>query len=141
MTEYLTVAEAMAIVDEVGGGGALRDVGLLSSAVVRPQTVAFGVEAYTDVWDKAAALMHSLIANHPFVDGNKRTGLVATMDFLDRNGITTEPLDKQIAYELTMAVAAGKISEVDDIAAGLRACLGREAPQWMHGHDQDWLDP
>ncbi|GAA1887704.1 type II toxin-antitoxin system death-on-curing family toxin [Asanoa iriomotensis] len=124
MTLYLTVADVMAIADEIGAGGELRDPGLLSSAVVRPQTVVFGVETYTDVWDKAAALMHSLIANHPFVDGNKRTGLVSTLAFLDRNGIATEPLDEDLAYELTIGVAAGKIREVPEIAAGLRGCIG-----------------
>jgi death-on-curing protein len=124
MTQYLTVADVIAIADEIGAGGELRDPGLLSSAVVRPQTSVFGVEAYTDIWDKAAALMHSLIANYPFVDGNKRTGLVATLAFLDRNGLATEPLDEDLAYELAIGVAAGKIREVPEIAAGLRGCIG-----------------
>jgi death-on-curing protein len=131
VTAYLTMADVMAIAEEIGAGGQLRDVGLLSSAVHRPQTVAFGVEAYPGVWQKAGAFMHSLIANHPFMDGNKRTGLVATMDFLDRNGIATEPLDEDLAYELTMAVAAGKISAVDEIAAGLRDCLGGGRAAWL----------
>jgi len=124
MIHYLTVGDVLAVADEIGAGGELRDPGLLSSAVVRPQSAMFGVEAYTDIWDKAAALMHSLIANHPFVDGNKRTGLVATLAFLDRNGIATEPLDEDLAYELTIGVAAGKVREVPEIAAGLRGCIG-----------------
>jgi len=124
MTRYLTTGDVLAIAEEIGAGGALRDFGLLSSAVVRPQSAMFGVEAYTDIWEKAAALMHSLIANHPFVDGNKRTGLVATLAFLDRNGIHTELLDEDLAYELTIGIAAGKISEVPEIAAGLRGCIG-----------------
>jgi death-on-curing protein len=124
MIHYLTVADVLAIADEIGAGGELRDPGLLSSAVVRPQAAVFGVEVYTDVWDKAAAFMHSLIANHPFADGNKRTGLVAALAFLDRNGIATEPLDEDLAYELAIGVDAGKIREVPEIAAGLRECIG-----------------
>ena len=131
MIQYLTVADVLAIAEEIGAGGDVRDIGLLSSAVHRPQTVAFGVEAYPGVWQKAGAFMHSLIANHPFVDGNKRTGLVATMDFLDRNGIATEPLDEDKAYDLTMAVAAGKVSDVDEIAEGLRDCLGGGRAVWV----------
>ncbi|MEV4538799.1 type II toxin-antitoxin system death-on-curing family toxin [Asanoa sp. NPDC049518] len=124
MIHYLTVADVLAIANEIGAGGDLRDPGLLSSAVVRPQSAMFGVEAYTDIWDKAAAFMHSLVANHPFVDGNKRTGLVAALAFLDRNGIATEPLDEDLAYELTIGIASGKIREVPEIAAGLRGCIG-----------------
>ena len=50
----------------------IRDIGLLGSAVARPQTTAFGEEAYPDIWTKAAALLHSIVSNHALVDGNKR---------------------------------------------------------------------
>lgn len=83
----------------------------------------FGQDAYPDLWAKAAALMHSIIANHPFADGNKRTALVSAMAFLDRNGVATEPLDEASAFDLTVGVAAGKLTEVSEIAAGLRSLL------------------
>jgi len=84
---YLTVAEVLEIHAEVmGGHAALRDLGLLESAVVRPQASAFGRDAYPDVVSKAAALLPSLVLNHPFLDGNKRTAVLATLVFADLNG-------------------------------------------------------
>ncbi|MBN1812662.1 MAG: Fic family protein [Anaerolineae bacterium] len=80
---YLTVEEVLEINAEVmGGGHALRDLGLLESAVARPQASAFGVDAYPDLATKAAALLHSLVLNHAFVDGNKRTAVLSTLVFL-----------------------------------------------------------
>jgi len=78
---YLTVEEVLEINAEVmGGKHTLRDRGLLESAVARPQASAFGVDAYPDLASKAAALLHSLILNHAFVDGNKRTAVLSTED-------------------------------------------------------------
>jgi hypothetical protein len=56
----------------------VRDIGLLGSAAARPQTTAFGDDAYPDIWTKAAALLHSIVKNHALVDGNKRLGWLAT---------------------------------------------------------------
>ena len=68
---YLTVEEVLHINSEVmGGHAALRDLGLLESAVARPQASAFGKDAYPDLVGKAAALLHSLVLNHPFLEGN-----------------------------------------------------------------------
>jgi death-on-curing family protein len=66
--------------------GELRDRGLLESALGRPFQSVFGEDAYPDVHQKATALFHSLIANHPFSDGNKRTAVLALYDFLLANG-------------------------------------------------------
>ena len=70
-----------------GGGTAsrapIRDVGPLGSAVARPQTTAFGEDAYPDIWTKAAALLHSIVKNHALVDGNKRLGWLATAVLLE----------------------------------------------------------
>jgi death-on-curing family protein len=66
--------------------GELRDRGLLESAVGRPFQSAFGEDAYPDIHQKAAALFHSLVANHPFSDGNKRTAVLSLSDFLLGNG-------------------------------------------------------
>jgi death-on-curing protein len=79
---YLTVEEVLEINSEVmGGGHALRDLGLLESAVARPQASAFGIDAYPDLASKAAALLHSLVLNHAFVDGNNRFPLFYTVPF------------------------------------------------------------
>lgn len=74
---YLTTEDIITInARQLGGQAGVRDAGLVQSAAARPRTVAFGTEAYTMIEDKAAALLHSLIWNRPFVDGNKRTAWV-----------------------------------------------------------------
>lgn len=125
MTSYLSTGDVLAVAEEIiGGDAAPRDFGLLDSAVARPQAAMFGQDAYPDGWEKAAALMHSIIANHPFVDGNKRVGLTAALAFLAFNAVATEPLDEAAAYDVTIAVALGKLSEVTEIAKRLRELAG-----------------
>ena len=74
---YLTVSEVEEINRVEAGPGNLVDFGRLEAAVLRPQTTVGGEDAYVDLHDKAAALMHSLARNHPFIDGNKRTAAAA----------------------------------------------------------------
>ena len=83
---YLTVGDVIAFNQAEVGGDALADFGLLESAVLRTQTTIGGLDAYPSIHEKAAALMHSLIRNHPFVDGHKRTAVVATFTFYLLNG-------------------------------------------------------
>jgi death-on-curing protein len=66
------------LIQRTGGSSGVRDMGLLGSALARPQATFGHNDLYPDLWSKAAALMPSLIKNHPFVDGNKRTALAAT---------------------------------------------------------------
>lgn len=88
--KYLTPAQVLFIhvrlVAETGGATGLRDLGLLEAAVARPQATFQGHDLYPDLFHKAAALMESLIGNHPFVDGNKRVGVTAAGLFLQING-------------------------------------------------------
>lgn len=84
---YLTVEEIIEINETEVGPALLGDFGRLESAVLRPQTTVGGEDAYADIHTKAAALMHSLIRNHPFLDGNKRTGVIAIVVFYLRNGL------------------------------------------------------
>ena len=63
------------LIQRTGGSGGVRDMGLLESALARSQATFEGEDLYSDLWNKAAALMESLIKNHPFVDGNKRAAL------------------------------------------------------------------
>ena len=73
--EYLDVEDLVVLGTQlVGDEFTVRDVGLLGAAAERPQTSAFGEDAYRDLWMKAAALMQSLVNGHPLVDGNKRLG-------------------------------------------------------------------
>lgn len=106
---------------EHGGGTGLRDEGLLESALARPQDVAaYGAP---DVADLAAAYGAGIIRNHPFVDGNKRAGFLATGLFLALNGyrLDTTQVDATL---MVMAVASGDIDE-RDFATWIRAHIRR----------------
>lgn len=87
---YLTLEEVIVIHDkmlEVGGGReGIRDFALLHSAIERPKATFAGKSLYPTIWLQAAALIHSLIKNHPFNDGNKRTAIFSAMRFLKKNG-------------------------------------------------------
>jgi len=121
--KYLTVQEALDLAELACGGQevAVRDLGLLSSALHRPRSQMFGVEAYTDLFEKAGALLQSLAANHPLVDGNKRMAWMCTVVFLDFNGVDMIDVDQEEAYKLVMEVAAGSLENVDLVARRLRA--------------------
>ncbi len=119
MTRYLTVEQALRIARAaVGGPIEVRDIGLLESAVHRPRASVLGQDAYPDLFAKAAALLHSLAGNRPLVDGNKRLAWLATYVFLAKNGVELDP-DDDAAYALVIAVAAGEIDDVGEIAAVL----------------------
>jgi death on curing protein len=91
MTRYLTVEEVFRLhALEVGADVGLRDQHLLEAAAERPQQSAFGDDAYADLASKAAALLDSLVRNHPFVDGNKRIGVLASFVFVELNGYTID---------------------------------------------------
>lgn len=103
----------------LGDPAPIRDIGLLGSAVARPQTTAFGEDAYPDTFTKAAALLHSIVKNHALVDGNKRLGWLATAVFLEINGIEISRASNDDVYDLVIDVAAGQPT-VDTIAERLR---------------------
>ncbi len=88
---FLTPAQVLAVHDRAvkrfGGSHGVRDIGLVESAVARPQASFDGEYLYNSIFDKAAALLQSLLKNHPFVDGNKRTALISAGIFLKKNGI------------------------------------------------------
>ena len=100
------------IIEESGGAHGVRDLGLLKSAVGRPQATFDGRDLYPDIWHKAAALMESLISNHPFIDGNKRTSIASTALFLRRNGVPIESAQQEIET-FTLDMALKKISLED----------------------------
>lgn len=117
---YLTLPELLHIAERVLGPDPLvRDVGLLQSAVARPEATAFGADAYPDLDAKAAALLHSLARNHALVDGNKRLSLAAVIAFYGVNGRRLT-LTNDAAYDLIIDVVAGRLDSVEQIAARLR---------------------
>ncbi|GAA0946696.1 type II toxin-antitoxin system death-on-curing family toxin [Actinocorallia libanotica] len=123
---HLTVEQLIAInARHLGGRAAVRDAGLAASAVSRPGTVAFGEEAYPALEEKAAALLHSVLCNHPFVDGNKRTGWAACRIFLLMNGADSV-LGHDEVFDLVLRVAAAcSRTEIKGLAPGLRVAVRR----------------
>lgn len=111
--KYLTAEQVLFIharvISETGGSHGVRDLGLLESAVARPQATFDGTDLHPDLFIKAAALMHAIIQNHPFVDGNKRTGLAALGLFLQINGRSLTATNRQLEA-LTLKVATAKIA-------------------------------
>lgn len=118
MIIYVTSSDVLRINERLCGPDQLRDFGLLDAAVVRPQHSAFGEDAFPSIHEKAAALLHGLARNHPFVTGNKRTAWMATAMFYMVNGyhVTAEA---GAVVGLTVDTAEGLIG-VADIAAILK---------------------
>lgn len=122
--EYLDVEDIVDLATRLlGSPPPIRDLGLLGSAAARPAASAFGEDAYPDVWLKAAALLQSLVKNHPLVDGNKRLGWLSTAVFLDLNGVNVTRASNDEVYDFVMTVAAGQQS-VPEIAECLRRIVG-----------------
>ena len=109
------------LVKETGGSSGLRDAGLLVSSLESIFQTFGGDELYPTIEEKGAWLAFSLIANHVFVDGNKRIGMLSMLTFLEVNGIMIECTDDDI------------------IAAGLGTASGRmgydSLLEWIHQHE------
>lgn len=113
---YLFIEEIISlhakIIAQSGGGLGLRDRGALESAVAQPEMTFGGVDLYPSIAEKAAALGHSLIQNHPFVDGNKRVGHAAMEVFLVLNGYEVNAsVDEQ--EKIILSVASGQMSRAE----------------------------
>lgn len=121
-TKYLTLDVVLAIHDDMveryGGSFGIRDLGLIQSAIARPQASFGGEDLYPTIIDKAAALFHSLIFNHAFTDGNKRTSLTSTARFLYINGFNLEATQKEL-IDFPLKVE-NKHLDIDQIAKWLK---------------------
>jgi len=125
--EYLDLEDLLALARRLlGDPPPVRDIGLLASAVARPQASVFGQDAYPDIWTKASALLQSIVSNHALVDGNKRLGWLATAVFLNLNGAPVERARNADVYDLVIRVAGGE-ANVATIAAHLQQII--EEPQ------------
>jgi len=123
--EYLSAEDLVELARRLlGDPPPIRDMGLLGAAAARPQASAFGEDAYPDIWTKAAALLHSVVNNHPLVDGNKRLGWLATAVFLEINDASVRAAANDAVYNLVMTAASTDLA-VDDIATALRAMHAR----------------
>jgi death on curing protein len=113
---YLLIEEIISlhakVIAQSGGGLGLRDRGALESAVAQPEMTFGGKDLYPTIAEKAAALGHSLIQNHPFVDGNKRVGHAAMELFLVLNGYEiSASVDEQ--EQIVLSVASGQTSRAE----------------------------
>ena len=119
---YLTSAQVLFIhnrlIAETGGSSGIRDLGLLAAAVARPQATFDGLDLYPDLFRKTAALMASLVNNHPFIEGNKRAGITAAGLFLRLNGHRLIASNATLE-SFTLQVAQGKLT-IDEIADWFR---------------------
>jgi death on curing protein len=113
VTVYLSVEQLLRLhrmqLQRFGGRAGLRDRGALESAAARPRMTFGGEDLYPDVPAKAAALMHSLAMNHPFVDGNKRVAAISAELFLVVNGHELDAAAEAL-IEVTLALARGEVS-------------------------------
>ncbi len=107
---YLTLEDLFAMVERMFGTTRMvRDPGLLDASVYRPRATMFGDDLYPTIHLKAAALMESLVCNHPLVDGNKRLGFVATAVLYGLNGWRLQLPHEDAAVDLVLAVAKGEV--------------------------------
>jgi len=111
----------------LAGEPPVRDLGLLESAISRPQASYLGEQLYPTVALKAAALMHSIAKNHALVDGNKRLALSGMHTFLWMNGYRLTMTNDE-AFVFTKQVASGAIDDVETIAAAIDAHLLARTP-------------
>ena len=107
--EKTAIALHLEMAKATGGDVGVRDEGLLDSALNAPYMSFGGEDLYKTVEEKAARLGFSLIANHPFVDGNKRIGIYVMLVFLEVNGVVIEPTDDEVV-RVALAVASSEMS-------------------------------
>ena len=113
--EVVVIHERM--VEFAGGKVGIREFTLLHSAIERPKASFASEFLYKDVWQMASALLQSLVKNHPFEDGNKRTAYFSTMRFLQKNKLKlTAPKEKYIRFMIEIDT---RNKSVEDIAAWL----------------------
>jgi death on curing protein len=118
MTEYVTTADALffhkQLIERYGGASGVRDVGALESALHRPQT-----GYYDTLIHEAAALLESLVQNHPFVDGNKRVGFAVVDVFLRINGYSIT-VDSKSIYAHMMSLLEARSFDVEHVVPWLQ---------------------
>jgi death-on-curing protein len=116
MIHYLTPEQVLflhsRLISTIGGGHGVRDIGMLLSTLGRAQATFDGKELYPDIMLKAAALIDSLVRNHPFVDGNKRTAITASALFLRLNGYLLQVENREMVL-FALACAQSQLSLVE----------------------------
>jgi death on curing protein len=113
---FLSLGEVLEIhrdqIARYGGSPGLRDLTMLKSALGMPQATFGGVFLHTDIFEMAAAYIFHIVKNHPFINGNKRTGVVSAIVFMALNGYDFAAPQNALA-EAVCALAAGELAKVD----------------------------
>lgn len=105
-------------INKYGGSKGIRDIGLMESAIARPYQTFGGLDLYPSVFEKAAAMAESIIINHPFVDGNKRTGYLAMLAILENEHTFLNASNDEL-YNLVIEISTGQI-RFDQIVVWLK---------------------
>lgn len=109
--DFLELVEVLTIhadqIERYGGDASIRDAGLLESALAMPRATFGGEFLHRDLYEMGAAYLYHIVQNHPFVDGNKRTGTATALVFLEMNGVTIDA-DEDALVELVLDVAQGR---------------------------------
>ncbi len=113
---FLTLDEILSLhedqIGRYGGSRGVRDLGLLQSAIGTVTATFGGSFLHETLFEMAAAYLFHVCRNHPFVDGNKRTGIAAALTFLEMNGIEIEA-DEDEVYDLVIGVAMGNVTKAE----------------------------
>lgn len=121
---FLDVSDVLRIhvdmVDRYGGHASLRDQGLLESALAVPRATFGGTYLHQGIVEMAAAYLFHIVRNHPFIDGNKRTGAAAALVFLFLNDMEIDATEDELV-EITLAIADGSANK-------------QRATEWLHDH-------
>lgn len=109
--KFLTIEEILRVhswqIEHFGGSDGIRDAGLLESAIAMPSAGFGGKYLHEDIFSMAAAYLFHIAQNHPFIDGNKRTGAASALVFLELNGIEMTATDDDL-YDLVIEVTLGE---------------------------------
>lgn len=113
---FLTLDQVLALHDDqvalYGGSSGIRDLGLLQSAIGTVSATFGGVFLHETIFEMAAAYLFHVSRNHPFLDGNKRTGLAAALTFLDMNDVEIAADDNEL-FDLALGVAESRVSKAE----------------------------
>ena len=124
----ITLKEVLIIhelaIDKFGGSYGVRDMNLLESAIQRPNATFDGKDLYPNAIDKAAAIVESIVKNHPFSDGNKRIGYILMRLILLKSNIDIAATEKE-KYEFVIKIAEGKL-DFDEIKFWIEENLEKE---------------
>ncbi len=125
---FLTLDEVLALhadqIERYGGRPGIRDLGLLESALAMPRAAFGGRRLHESLPEMAAAYLFHLVRGHPFLDGNKRVGLMAMLAFLGLNSLRLEAEEKKL-IELVLGVATGRVSKAEVAVFVQRHARGR----------------